>query len=134
MRRKIWKKLLAAGCAVSLLTTAPGLTVLADQLQEDEVIVTEAEDPGEDVINENEAEQSEEVLEESAKDVITIEEGTEPLSIEEKIVDSVDDRETVGSEEYTVGDGVTATFDENTGTVEFYSEGGTLSKFWMHEL
>ena len=134
MRRKIWKKLLAAGCAVSLLTTAPGMTVLADQLQEDEVIVTEAEDPGEDVINENGAEQSEEVLEESAKDVISIEEGTEPLSIEEKIVDSVDDRETVGSEEYTVGDGVTATFDENTGTVEFYSEGGTLSKFWMHEL
>ena len=116
MMQKIWKNLLAAGCAASLLATAPGIPVLADQLQEDEVIVTEAEDPGEDVINENEAEQSEEVLEESAKDVITIEEGTEPLSIEEKIVDSVDDRETVGSEEYTVGDGVTATFDENTGT------------------
>ena len=45
MRRKIWKKLLAAGCAVSLLATAPGTTVLANQLQEDKVIETEAEVP-----------------------------------------------------------------------------------------
>lgn len=134
MRRKIWKKLLAAGCAVSLLTTAPGMTVLADQLQEDEEIVTEAENPGDDVINENGAEQSEDVLEESAEDVITIEEGTEPLSIKEKTVDSVDEAETVGAEEYTVGDGVTATFDEDTGTVEFYSEGGTLSEYWRYKL
>ena len=134
MRRKIWKKMLAAGCAASLLVTAPGMTVLADQLQEDEVIETEAEDPGDDVINENGAEQSEDVLEESAEDVITIEEGTEPLSIEEKTVDSVDEAETVGSEEYTVGDGVTATFDEDTGTVEFYSEGGTLSEYWRYKL
>ena len=45
MRRKIWKKLLSAGCAVSLLTTVPGMNVLADQIQEEEIIVTEAEDP-----------------------------------------------------------------------------------------
>ena len=45
MSGKIWKKLLAAGCAMSLLATAPGMTVLADQISEDEVIVTDAEDP-----------------------------------------------------------------------------------------
>ena len=39
--------------------------------------------------------------------------------------------EVVGIGDITVGSGVTATFDEVTGTVEFYSDGGTLWKDWI---
>ena len=133
MSGKIWKKLLAAGCAMSLLATAPGMTVLADQIPEDEIIVTEAEDPeqltdfaedpGEDVIDEDADELSEE----------------ETQSVEYGPAEEVDASPAVGEEEVgtgdiVVGDGVTATFDEETGAVEFYSEGGTLSEYWKYEL
>ena len=37
-----WKTLLAAGCALSMLFTMPGSAVLAEELQEDAVIVSEA--------------------------------------------------------------------------------------------
>ena len=132
MRRKIWKKLLAAGCAVSLLTTAPGLTVLADQIQEDEVIVIDAEDPKQLV----------EPVEDVPVDVI--DENAVIFSIEDERsetyepVDSLDmtqviNEEVVGEGNLVVGDGVTATFDEDTGAVEFYSDEGTLWADWTDE-
>ena len=40
--KMIWKTLLAAGCALSMLFTMPGSAVLAEELQEDAVIVSEA--------------------------------------------------------------------------------------------
>ena len=33
--RKNWKKILAACCAAALIATAPGMTVLASEYQED---------------------------------------------------------------------------------------------------
>ena len=129
MSQKILKKLLAAGCAVSLLVTAPGMTVLADEMQEDEVIVTEADDPEQvarpaDVVPKN-------VIDEYA--VSTIE---EDIQHEENVPsDRVDmnysaNDEVVGEGNLIVGDGVTATFDKENGAVEFYSDGGTLWSDW----
>ncbi len=40
--KKTWKTILAAGCALSMLFTMPGSAVLAEELQEDAVIVSEA--------------------------------------------------------------------------------------------
>ena len=123
MRRKIWKKMLAAGCSVSLLTTAPGMTVLADQLQEDEVIVTEAEDP------ELMTELVDDVIDEDA-DELFVEEGlNEEYGYAEEVgVSSCVDNEKVGTGDFVVGDGVNATFDKTSGAVEFYSNSGMLWK------
>ena len=41
------------------------------------------------------------------------------------------DEETVGSGDITIDDGLTATFDEETGALEFYSNGGTLPLDWV---
>lgn len=42
---KKWKKLMAVICATALLLMLPALSVLADELQEDEIFVSMAEDP-----------------------------------------------------------------------------------------
>ena len=46
------------------------------------------------------------------------------------VLTEMSERDTVGTNEITVGDGVTATFDSETGAIEFYSNGGTLWKDW----
>ena len=132
MRRKIWKKLLSAGCAVSLLATVPGMNVLADQIQEEEIIVTEAENPEqiaepidglqEDVIDE---------IEDGISEEDSRSEENEPS--EEVDASSVSDEEEVGTGEVVVGDGVTATFNDETGTVEIISEDGTLFRDWIYQ-
>ena len=47
--RKKWKKALAAVCIVSMLMTMLDLGVLADEMQEEELIVADAEVPEETV-------------------------------------------------------------------------------------
>ena len=119
MRRKIWKKLLAAGCAVSLLTTALEMTVLADQPQEGAALVTKAEDP------EPEVEADETFVEEGLNEKYG--------PAEEVDISPVADDEKVGTGDFVVGDGVTATFEEKTGAVELYSNGGTLWNDWQEK-
>ena len=41
--KKIWKILLAAGCALSMVMTVPGTSVLAEELQE-KMVVSATED------------------------------------------------------------------------------------------
>lgn len=96
MRRKIWKKLLAAGCAVSLLTTALEMTVLADQLQEGAALVTKPEDP------EPEVEADETFVEEGLNEKYG--------PAEEVDISPVADDEKVGTGDFVVGDGVTARY------------------------
>ena len=80
---KKWNKLIAAICFASMIFAIPGTSVFADEMPEEEPVVTEA--------------------------------STE---------------EVVGEQRIQVGDGVTATFDAETGAVEFYSDGGTLWQDW----
>ena len=52
-------------------------------------------------------------------------------SAEDRDISQTVDEELVGTGVIVVGDGVTATFDEETGAVEFYSAGGTLWNNWL---
>ena len=99
MRRKIWKKLLAAGCAVSLLTSALEMTVLADQLQEGAALVTKAEDP------EPEVEADETFVEEGLNEKYG--------PAEEVDISPVADDEKVGTGDFVVGD-ATISIDNTT--------------------
>ena len=49
----------------------------------------------------------------------------------ESVDEDVIDTQMVGEGDIVVGDGVTATFDKETGTVTFYSDGGTLWDYWI---
>ena len=99
---KKWKKVLAEICTVLIFVTMPGINVLADEMQEEESIAFDSEG------TEQDAEDSEKL---------------------EEIVPA--DEDMVGNGAITVGDGVTATFDANTGAVEFYSDGGMLWSEWL---
>ena len=113
--KRVWKKGLAAFCAVAMIMTVSGMGVLADDMQAEELIVTEAKVP----------EEADEVADSPDEEVAD--------SVDEIIEDTFSqdtEAEVVGEGEIQVGDGVTATFDEETGAVEFYSNGGTLWKDW----
>ncbi len=129
MSQKILKKLLAVGCVVSLLLTAPGMNVLADEIQEDEAIVTEVEET--EPVVESVDRLPEEIIDKNAK-CLSDEESliVEYGSAEDRDISQTVDEELVGTGVIVVGDGVTATFDEETGAVEFYSDGGTLWSDW----
>ena len=106
-----------------MLMTMPGMSVLADELIEEDSVVLDFEEQEQDA---EEPEQLEEVLPadeepEQPEEVLPADE--EPEQPEEVLPT---DEELVGTGTITVGDGVTATFDEKTGAVEFYSDGGTL--------
>ena len=114
--KKKWKKLFAAGCAISMLTTFPGMQVKADELIEDALSVATLSDEVTDIAEI----QSEELLSD---------EGTTP-----DVSAEAADEEIVGAGRVTVGDRVSASFDEATGAVAFYSNNGTLHGNWVDEL
>ena len=122
--KKIWKILLAAGCALSMVMTVPGMSVLAEELQE-KMVVSATEDLEQELKTAEFTDEGE-----VAEDVLV----DENIFIDEKANDRIADEETVGGRECTVGDGVKATFDEKTGAVTFYSNGGTLWRRWGSEL
>ena len=150
--KKALKRLLAVSCAATLFMTAPGVSVLADEIQEEEIVLSE--------INEDEGiqeTQSEEIAQEEDNEKLTgtasdsvdvLSEDTEVpqdsdadeaeyteeiaednISDEETVIDSTE--ELVGDNTWTAGEGVTASFDEETGTVSFSSDGGTLYREWL---
>ena len=130
--KKTWKKLLAVGCAISLHTAMPGMAVLADEMQ-NATVVSSADDVIK-IIDATETSDMELLFsDESAEDVL--QESSE--EVEAVFIEGVDAPgdvgATVGAIEYTVGDDVTATFDEATGAIEFYSDGGTLWADWTDQ-
>ena len=111
--QKIWIKMLATGCAISLFMTTSGMMVMAEELQED-VVVTSAEN-----------------LEETIEYERTLDE--EELIVEDEITEQGIDEDIVGVGNVTVGNNVTATFDSSTGAIKFYSNGGTLWSDWIEK-
>ena len=113
--KKTWKKLLAAGCALSMFLAVPGMTVKAEELHEDAAPI----------------------VDEAAAEVLTEDELLDGDVVEPEDTEcSVDDvlaEESIGAGKITVGDGVTATFNKTTGAVEFYSNGGELWSDWIDE-
>ena len=119
--KKKWKKLMAAWCAVVMLMTMPGVGVLADEMRgEDKLIVEEAVAPEEPVES---VDAPIEGVTESV-DVPVNEDASSPEAAEE----------VVGKGPIQVGKGVTATFDTNTGAVEFNSQDGELWSNWVEKL
>ena len=76
--RKKWKKILAACCAAALIATAPGMTVLASEYQEDTY---------EEVLEDLSEESSAPVLQDDAEEVH--EESGEALAADEEELDDV---------------------------------------------
>ena len=127
--KKTWKKLLTVGCAISLLTAMPGMTVLADEMQ-NATVVSSADDVIE-IVNATEISDTEQLFSDESAEDVPQESSEEVEAVDiEGVDDPGDVAATAGDEKYTVGDGVTATFDEATGAVEFYSDGGTLWADW----
>ncbi len=129
MMKKAWRKLLAAGCAVSLLISVPGVSVLAGELHDEEIIVEHAEEPeiiGEDTALFFEDENAEDIIEEHVRRIDEIKELEDVENSEQGSID-----EGVGAGNIIVGDNVTATFNSSTGAIKFYSNNGTLDKNWI---
>jgi len=106
-----WKKLMAAVCTASMLVTMPGMGVLADEMQEEY------------------AESIVEIPEQVMEDAYVLD--VEPEESEQVVPEPEVSEQLVGQGDVTVGDGVTATFNETTGAIEFFSDGGILWKNWF---
>ena len=118
--KKKWKRFLAVWCIATLIITMPSMSVLADEMQEEELIVAEEEVPEEYV-------DSADSPDEDAADSIS--------SIMEDVTFGQDTaEEVVGEGPIQVGDGVTATFDADTGTVSLTSQDGELWNDWTVRL
>ena len=119
--RKQWKQLMAICFAAVMVVTMPSASLLADEMPaEEEIIVTEAEEP----------EETMDYYESSGEDK-TID-GNELL--EEYDDGHISAEEVVGVGDIQVGNGVTATVDSTTGAVKFYSNGGTLWRDWIEKI
>ena len=157
MVKKVFKKILSMSCVAALLMTAPGTTLLADDIQEsislsetsdDSSVASVAEESVKEVIEEELAVDTDDSIEDSAIDTNesteaeVIEENAEDgPSTNEVITDLADETVTDNVEEtagannaWTVGDGVTATLvkEGNKDVLYFDSKGGTLWNDWSN--
>ena len=200
MKKRLWRRILTAGCVASLLMTSPGMAVLADELPGEEAAVSDSfvdesepvetaeesvpvgteEDraaeefaiPEEDESGETLEDES--VLEEpmlespkkfdesngeikSVEETIEFQENAETIEVpareEDGIIgdtqedfDSKEDyyvldeevtistAQEVGANTWMAGDGVTATFNVQSGELVFDSNGGTLWTDWNSKL
>ena len=119
MKDMIWKRLIMAVCIVALLMNVPSIDVLADDMVEEEIFVTEVEDPNE----------ASETADSPVEDVM--DDSDAPIA--EENIGEEEAEEVVGGGPVQVGEGVTATFDADTGAVEFASQGGVLWDSWVRQ-
>ena len=154
MVKKKLKILFTASCVAMILMITPGVLVFANDIQDDSIVseiddslYTDIVETTDDMsISEENESEHESNLDESTiadKDVLSdseensvIEELEESESItgyvEENESDSVE--EVIGTGLWPVGDDVTASYNENTETLELYSDGGTLWEEWKNEI
>ena len=143
--KNTWRKLMAAFCAAAMLITLPGVSAYAaDSVNEDSIGSYEETD-AEMIEPSSEGEDQPEIAEESAEAVDSTglyapyaeeqEDTAETADLPEEYYIQEDDttsEEIVGTKTYTVGNGVTATFDPDYGTLMFSTTtGGTLWKDWL---
>ena len=143
--KNTWRKLVAAFCAAAMLIALPGVSAYAaDSVNEDSIVSYEEID-AETIEPSSEGEAQPGIAVESTEAVDGTgldeaypeeqEDTAENLDLPEEYYIQEDDttsEESVGSNTYTVGDGVTATFDPDYGTLTFSTiTGGTLWKDWL---
>ena len=145
------KALLSVILSAAMILGSASPAFAAGQLSSDEVTAsTESQD---DVVIEGDSSEQEAVdIQAADEEVVETESESEEDGIEEEntdeeskpeadTTDSTEEEEEkpealVGAEgeRVSVGENVTAGFDSETGTVTFYSQGGTLSKSWISML
>ena len=145
------KALLSVILSAAMILGSASPAFAAGQLSSDEVTAsTESQD---DVVIEDDSSEQEAVdIQAADEEVVETESESEEDGIEEEntdeeskpeadTTDSTEEEEEkpealVGAEgeRVSVGENVTAGFDSETGTVTFYSQGGTLSKSWISML
>ena len=143
--KNTWRKLMAAFCAAAMLITLPGVSAYAADSANEDSIESYEEIDAETIEPTSEGEAQPEIAEESAEAVDSTgldapyfeeqEYEAENLDLPEEYFIQENDstsEEIVGAKTYTVGDGVTATFDPDYGILEFSTTtGGTLWKDWL---
>ena len=143
--KNTWRKLMAAFCAAAMLITLPGVSAYAADSANEDSIESYEEIDAETIEPSSEGEAQPEIAEESAEAVDSTGLDAPHFEEQEDTAESVDlpeehniqeddstSEEIVGAKTYTVGDGVTATFDPDYGILEFSTTtGGTLWKDWL---
>ena len=143
--KNTWRKLVAAFCAAAMLIALPGVSAYAADSVNEYSIVSYEEIDAETIEPSSEGEAQPGIAVESTEAVDGTgldepypeeqEDTAEKLDLPEEYYIQEDDttsEESVGSNTYTVGDGVTATFDPDYGTLTFSTiTGGTLWKDWL---
>ena len=143
--KNTWRKLVAAFCAAAMLIALPGVSAYAADSVNEYSIVSYEEIDAETIEPSSEGEAQPGIAVESTEAVDGTgldepypeeqEDTAEKLDLPEEYYIQEDDttsEELVGSNTYTVGDGVTATFDPDYGTLTFSTiTGGTLWKDWL---
>ena len=154
--KNILKRFLAASCVMTLVMTTPGVVVLADEMAEEEVVLSDIsvgesnpattlggsiqeyndenvvvkEDEG--IADLEDAESLQEPIGDESEQ--TEEVFPDDVSVEEEFPDTVE--ETVGANTWTVGNNVTATLirEGDEDILYFDSNEGTLSSNWRSKL
>ena len=110
--KKKWNYVFVIVCMATILVIMSRTAVLADEILEESSFSSEVEYP----------------------ELISVEEDSpaeEVLSSEENTLNQVSDAENIVGRSLSAGEGVEATFDTDTGTVCFYSDGGELASNWI---
>ena len=141
---KKWIKMIVAVCTLSMLAIMPRGVLLADELQEDEIIVSIAEDLKQEAGDAEQFDNASVSVEETAEpvdEIALVEEDISEITDESSfVVESFPQdahEEGVGAGGIVVGSNVTATVNTSTGAVVLTADaiyGGTLYDDWIERL
>ena len=130
-----FRKLLAAFCAASMIMTLPGISAYAEELETPVEVFELSDDITTPLDIVEEPAEVSALTEVEAPDPEEQEDSAETVDLPDEYSLSTEDNmteESVGVKQYKVGDGVTATFDPDTGSIVLTTtSGGTLWRDWL---
>ena len=147
MKRNIWKRLIVVCCVISLFILLSMVSVIAEEYSVDEQSTQESLSD-EPFVNEIDiSEELDSPIEEQDHPIDTeliIEEDESDFSTYDDLIinnaesilqtEDNENEEVTGAGSIRVGDGVTANYDANKGSIVLYSNGGTLWTDWFWEI
>ena len=130
-----FRKLLAAFCAASMIMTLPGISAYAEELETPVEVFELSDDITTPLDIVEEPAEVSALTEVEAPDPEEQEDSAETVDLPDEYSLPTEDNmteESVGVKQYKVGDGVTATFDPDTGSIVLTTtSGGTLWRDWL---
>ena len=130
-----FRKLLAAFCAASMIMTLPGISAYAEELETPVEVFELSDDITTPLDIVEEPAEVSALTEVEAPDPKEQEDSAETVDLPDEYSLPTEDNmteESVGVKQYKVGDGVTATFDPDTGSIVLTTtSGGTLWRDWL---